>query len=198
DWSAWLEAFPSLRHELLPGVESLSRRFNDPNSVYACLLWAQHFGGGDDAYRAIALAMKRDERRSNLHDEAFRHGSRAFPASGSVRHDLEDHGVLSQEEGTMINKHLGQLKASKLEVIPRGNWWQMEDPDAWKAEAARGRWLAKVARRSYDFARTDWGSEDVEHFALRLGSLSDEASASFQADGHPALEQILHCAYARS
>lgn len=198
DWSAWLEAFPSLRHELLPRVESVSRRFNDPDSIYACLLWARHFGGGDDAYRAIALAMKRDERRYKRQTEAFNQGSRAFPASDSVRHDLEDHGVLSQEEASVINTHLDQLKASSLDVIPRGHRWQMEDPDAWKEEARRGRWLAAVARHSFDFARSDWGSEDVQQFALRLGSLSDEARASFRADGHPALEQILHHAYARS
>lgn len=75
--------------------------------------------------------------------------------------------------------------------------WQMEDPDAWKAEARRGRWLAEVARRSFDFARSDWGSEDVQQFALRLGSLTDEARASFRADGHPGLERIHHCDHER-
>lgn len=105
DFAQWFALFPDLKATLHPYLLARSRRFNKAfTAIDACLLLARHYDAGDDAYRQIANAIHRDDRR-----EAKRGERDTF-----VRHDLETHGTLTRSEAEEVNRFLAELQADLL------------------------------------------------------------------------------------
>ncbi len=62
----WLEAYPELAGAIEPFVVKRAGKFRQRDVAYrACLVWARHFGGGDDAWRQLANAYRWADRRGD-------------------------------------------------------------------------------------------------------------------------------------
>jgi hypothetical protein len=86
-------------------VLARARKFNHGFiAVDACLLWAWYYDGGNEAWRMLACAIKRDDYLIRRRDR-----------ESYLRHHLETHSVLTREEATCINRFLAEFRAEPLE-----------------------------------------------------------------------------------
>lgn len=172
DDAAWLARYPELGPALTPHVIDGARRFNQPDlAVTAGLRWARYFGGGDEAWRAIALALKRQDRRTR------RRGPRHFDA---IRHDLEDHGRLAAAQALTLNRHLVALGVAPIEVQGQDAAWHAPGVDYFRAPRFHGHHLARLAHAERQFARDRWTRDDDRAYADALRALPADALASFR------------------
>src|SRR5262249_51794459 len=97
DHAAWFHAYPWLKDHLRPDVSRLARQWDRPFAAAdACLLWARHLGGGDEAWRTLAWVITREDARQ---------ARKQYP-SDFLRHDLVSHGTLTWKEGGYVNRFL--------------------------------------------------------------------------------------------
>jgi len=172
DYAAWLARFPELGPALTLHVIDGARRFNQPDlAVTAGLRWARYFGGGDEAWRAVALARKGPVRRIR------RPGPRHFDA---IRHDLEDHGRLATAEVLTLNHHLVALGVEPIDVQGQDSAWHAPGVDYFRAPSFHGHHLARLAHAERRFARDRWTRDDDRAYADALRALPPDALASFR------------------
>lgn len=178
DLGAWLAAFPDLIGELKPAYVRRAGLYHEPFvAVPSALVWAQHFGGGEEAYRAAARAIHRDDRRQARLRERGRHGS------DFLRHDLIDHGRLYRDEVEAISEQLLELGGQPLEYEGMGYWWQAP-PLEYEYSASRHEFmLSRTAVASHAFAGAAWGEVDEAFYAGRLARMDLPVRQGFRTQG---------------
>jgi hypothetical protein len=175
DLGAWLRAFPDLAGELGPVYAMRARRFNEPFvAVPNALVWGRHFRGGEEAMRAAANAIKRDDRRQARRREA------GLCTTDFLRHDLQDHGRLFAAEVAAMNYQLAGLGAETLEFQGMGHWWQTPPPEFELAPERHGLLLAWAAFASHAFAGAAWSDADEAVYAERLARLEPGIRGGFR------------------
>jgi hypothetical protein len=155
DFGGWLRWAPRLAGILRPAIIERAGRFNQiGTAIRASLVWARYFDGGDDAYRAFALAL-------NRHDRVYAK-QRGQKFEDLVRHDLNDHGTITLLEARAINRHLEALGAELLDLewIRARGWWKHPAPDAWRMPGALAEALPKVRDDAKALAGDDWTPAD--------------------------------------
>jgi hypothetical protein len=177
DFAAWLERYPELESQLAPHVIERTKQFNQPwLALKYGMIWARYFHGGDEAFRQIALAIKRSDRQLLARQRKLEPWERF----DDLRHHLEDHGELNPAEAEALNRHLELLGQEPIPVQKQGMSWHWLPIDCYRAEDMKGYNLARLAERSRAFAGADWSDEDEAFYAGRLARLSDGARPSFR------------------
>jgi len=173
DWEAWIREYPSLAPEMGNLARDAAGRFNSLDlAVDGGITWARHFEGGEDAYRAIALALNRADRKAHA---VMPTTAVVWSESERIRHDFEDHGVLSAVERIAVNRHLEGLGAELLRVVDRGRFDPVETENHRKRAL-----LGEIAIASRVVAAASWGDEDEEFFATRLRSFGPDVSGFYR------------------
>jgi hypothetical protein len=172
DHAAWLHAYPWMKDHLRHDVVRLARQWDRPfAAVDACLLWARHLGGGDEAYRTLARVVVRED---------VRQARRELP-SDFLRHDLTSHGTLTHAEAARVNRFLIEIpngttfyEAATGGDPPAGWSCQTDGPRPW-----RGQQLERAVLASHGFAAQAWGEADERFHAGLLAGLTPEARQRF-------------------
>jgi hypothetical protein len=163
DYRGWTLEYPDVGRWFRQVLVEQASKFNDPElALPACVTWARYFGGGNQAWRQFALVFKRMERREErLRAWVEGKGEYFSSRADAWRHDLEDHGRLSEEEAAAMDRQLEHVGLKPISPIPRGHWWQAGDPDAWRHPSIRGRLLFESATASSDGFCDTWTDADV-------------------------------------
>jgi hypothetical protein len=138
-------------------------------AVHACLCWARHFDGGDEAWRTLARAIIREEQYQARQKHPFSY----------LHHDLIDHGTMGSDEAGYVNRFLLELGGTPFsevrptdQVFPR----TFEHRRRW---ACLGRWLAQAVSASYLLDPQNWGPTDEALYGSALAHLTPAARAHF-------------------
>lgn len=163
DMLAWLRERPGLAHSWRRSVRDLALRGETVwHRVDAGLSWLRYLDGGDDALSAIARALIRED---------IRQAKREFPSTFH-RHDLEDHGTVTPEEGARLNNWLLRFNADPLGDICSDTWWSGAPPDTWRAPSRRLSVLERFEAWSRAYAADRWSTADDAFYAAARARLS--------------------------
>jgi hypothetical protein len=155
DVERWVASYPTLVPALTAHHQRQLRRFNDAETVIcSATILVRHLGASRETWRAAALALKRRERVDRKRPFSF----------DDLRHDLEDHGVLSAAEAAVLNEYLASIDAEPLEHIAGSRRWHPKP-------RSRARLLGLLARASRAWCPSQWDDLDIALYASALSQL---------------------------
>lgn len=165
NFPAWFHWAPRLEGMWRRIVVERARKFNTPSTaIDAGIIWARWFGGGDEAYRAVACAF-------NRHARVHRKNPELRVREDFIRHCLEIHQDITEYEARRINAHLIAMDCDLLQV---GQAW-VPDPDE-PAKQEYRRTLSSpfvgdvesLRDSSRTFAGSAWNADDTEAYAAAI------------------------------